>query len=102
MVGEFFERSKRKHEKHGLSLPPQLIPYFVNYRWPGNIRELENLVERIVLLSRSDEVTLGDLPENLRGASPSGRPPLTGGTAGTAQNFDRDGRVEPRSRGTRV
>src|SRR5258705_12679947 len=42
------------------------MSYFVNYRWPGNIRELENLLERIVLLSRSDDVTLANLPENLR------------------------------------
>lgn len=70
LVGEFFERSKRKHGKQELSLPPHLLPYFANYRWPGNIRELENLVERIVLLSRSDEVTLANLPESLRGAHP--------------------------------
>ena len=68
LVSEFFERSKRKHQKPGLSLPPRLMSCFVNYRWPGNIRELENLVERIVLLSRSDEVTESDLPENLRSA----------------------------------
>ena len=70
LVGEFFERAKRKHGKPELVLPPHLIPYFVHYRWPGNIRELENLVERIVLLSRSDEVSLANLPENLRAAHP--------------------------------
>jgi len=67
LVGEFFERSKRKHGKTGLYLPPHLMSYFVSYPWPGNIRELENLMERIVLLSRSDEVSLANLPENLRG-----------------------------------
>jgi two-component system NtrC family response regulator len=68
LVAEFFERAKRKHSKPGLWLPASLMPYFVNYRWPGNIRELENLVERIVLLSSSDEVTTGNLPESLRRA----------------------------------
>ncbi len=75
LVAEFFERSKRKHAKSGLSLPPQLIPYFVSYPWPGNIRELENLVERIVLLCRSDEVRLADLPEKLRKAPPDQEQP---------------------------
>jgi two-component system NtrC family response regulator len=66
LVGEFFERNKSKHGKPGLYLPPQLMPYFEDYRWPGNIRELENLVERIVLLSRSDKINLSNLPEPLR------------------------------------
>jgi two-component system NtrC family response regulator len=65
LVAEFFDRSKRKYGKPRLSLPAEMMAYFVNYRWPGNIRELENLLERIVLLSRFDEVTLSDLPENL-------------------------------------
>jgi transcriptional regulator of acetoin/glycerol metabolism len=39
------------------------MPFFVNYRWPGNIRELENVIERIVLLSLSDELSVGDLPD---------------------------------------
>ncbi len=68
LLAEFFARSKGKYRKPDLSLPPHLMPYFVNYRWPGNIRELENLVERIVLLSSSSEVGLSNLPENLRNA----------------------------------
>jgi two-component system NtrC family response regulator len=74
LVADFFERSKRKYGKPNLSLPAHLIPYFVNYRWPGNIRELENLLERIVLLSRFDEVTASDLPENLFDRSSLGEP----------------------------
>jgi len=65
-VVEFFNRSKRKHQRPGIHLPLSLMPYFVNYRWPGNVRELENVVEWLVLMSRSDEVTVADLPEVLR------------------------------------
>jgi len=36
--------------------------YFVHYRWPGNIRELEDLVERNRAAKRSDEVHTGNLP----------------------------------------
>jgi len=68
LVEEFFERAKRKHGKTAMYLPPALMPYFVSYRWPGNIRELENLVERIVLLCHTDELTLSNLPEALRAA----------------------------------
>lgn len=39
------------------------------YRWPGNVRELQNVVERAILLSRSDSISLGDLPPMLRQSS---------------------------------
>ena len=52
-------------------LPPALIPYFQRYSWPGNIRELQNIIERITVLSRGDEITAADLPEDLRKQSAS-------------------------------
>jgi DNA-binding NtrC family response regulator len=36
------------------------------YNWPGNVRELQNVVERCVLLSRSNTITLHDLPPEMR------------------------------------
>lgn len=65
LVGEFFERSKIRNGKPNLLLPPELMSNFTNYQWPGNIRQLENVVERIVLLSSSDEIRLADLPAAL-------------------------------------
>ena len=40
-----------------------------SYSWPGNIRQLENIVERAVLLSRGSELTIEDLPPELTGKS---------------------------------
>ena len=69
-VRYFFEASKLRHNKPDLTLPPQIVPYFSAYRWPGNVRQLENAIERVVVLSSNENVTLNDLPEFLR---PSGR-----------------------------
>ena len=66
LVRFFFEKSLRKHGRDDLSLPDALLPYFSQYRWPGNIRELENVVERITVLSRGPQVVLSDLPEALQ------------------------------------
>jgi len=44
---------------------------FQSYRWPGNIRELENVLERIVVLARGNDVTLADLPDFLQRAAPA-------------------------------
>ena len=65
-VHYFFEASKQRHGKPDLTLPPQLIPYFSAYRWPGNVRQLENAIERIIVLSGGGHITLSDLPEFLR------------------------------------
>jgi two-component system NtrC family response regulator len=65
-VHYFFEASKQRHRRSDLILPSQLVPYFSAYGWPGNVRQLENAIERIVVLTSSDHVTLNDLPEFLR------------------------------------
>ena len=66
LVQHFFIRAKEKADRPGAVLPASLMKYFQNYRWPGNIRELENVIERIVVLSREDEITVADLPDFLR------------------------------------
>jgi len=66
LTQHFFLQSCRKHGRTGLLLPQALIPYFCHYRWPGNIRELENVVERLVVLEQGNEITLEDLPAQLR------------------------------------
>jgi DNA-binding NtrC family response regulator len=68
-VRYFFDDAKQKHRKPWLTLSPKLIPYFSAYTWPGNVRQLENALERIVVLSDTNEVTFSDLPEFLRPAS---------------------------------
>jgi DNA-binding NtrC family response regulator len=70
LVHHFWDRSKTAQDRHDLELPNALLPYFTRYHWPGNIRELENILERIVVLSRGPEVTLADLPLVLREPRP--------------------------------
>ena len=41
----------------------------VRYQWPGNIRQLENIIERMILLSEGTELGLGDLPPEIRAGS---------------------------------
>jgi len=37
----------------------------IRYHWPGNIRELENLIHRLVILRQGDTITVQDLPEEI-------------------------------------
>ena len=56
------------------------------YGWPGNIRELENAIERAVALERTPTILVESLPEQVRGAAPT-----VAGTAAPADNFPVNG-----------
>lgn len=49
--------------KHTTGFSPSVIQKMENYSWPGNIRELRNLVERAVILAQSEEIVSIDIPE---------------------------------------
>lgn len=53
------------------SLTPDAVSVLQEYPWPGNIRELRNVVERAVLLARGPVIRAQDLPLNLAAAPPS-------------------------------
>jgi DNA-binding NtrC family response regulator len=66
LVCEFFDQSTKKYGRKSLKLPQELLSRFSQYHWPGNVRQLQNVVERLVVLCPNDEITLDDLPEFLR------------------------------------
>ena len=45
---------------------PEAVDALLRYPWPGNVRELENLIERILVLSEGPQITLEELPEQLK------------------------------------
>ncbi len=71
LVQFFFTKERARQGRPELTLPPTLLPHFQDYRWPGNIRELENVIERIVVLARGDEIIISDLPDFLRRERPT-------------------------------
>jgi two-component system NtrC family response regulator len=71
LVWHFLEKAKRKHNRSDVMLNSDLLPIFSNYSWPGNVRQLENAIERMVLLSGGPEITHKDLPDFLQVGGPS-------------------------------
>ncbi len=51
-------------------IQPQAMEALLAYGWPGNIRELENVLERALVLSDGPEIGLDDLPESVRRPAP--------------------------------
>ena len=63
LAEHLLHKAKEKHELQGLRVAPSVIARLSAYRWPGNIRELENVVERMLVLSNGEQITEEDLPE---------------------------------------
>jgi two-component system NtrC family response regulator len=62
----FVARSASKHGVRPPKITRDVFKIFFDYPWMGNVRELENLVERMVVLSDADVLTLDDIPENVK------------------------------------
>lgn len=71
LVETFSKRIGEELAKENIRFSKSAIEAFVAYNWPGNIRELENLLERTLLLTESDTIEVKDLPSYMRDHLPS-------------------------------
>jgi DNA-binding NtrC family response regulator len=61
-----------KYEAGGKTITNDALEALSAYPWPGNIRELENTIERIVILAPGEKIGMGDLPSEVRaGVAPT-------------------------------
>jgi len=66
----FMEKYCKQIGKKIQTIEKKCIDYLEKYHWPGNIRELENVIERAIILEDSDKLTAESLPEELVHFSP--------------------------------
>ncbi|EAZ80769.1 sigma-54-dependent transcriptional regulator [Algoriphagus machipongonensis] len=64
-TGQFLEESNERLNKSVKTLSPEVWDIFLAYDWPGNLRELRNIIKRAVLLTNGDQVEKDALPEGL-------------------------------------
>jgi Nif-specific regulatory protein len=92
LTEHFLERFNREHGK-SVAFSKDALDLLLEYRWTGNVRELENLVERAVVMAKAPVVRAQDLPRAIRVAAslpatgPYGQPPApqASGTASAAE-----------------
>jgi DNA-binding NtrC family response regulator len=60
---EYFISKISNHQK---KISKEAMDLILKYNYPGNVRELENIIHRICVLSRGDIITTNDLPQNLK------------------------------------
>lgn len=65
LANYFLKKYSAAFSKNVKGFSPEAMSLLVTYRWPGNIRELENLVERLVVLSKTETIEEEDLPQEM-------------------------------------
>ncbi|NIV92309.1 response regulator [candidate division KSB1 bacterium] len=65
LIEHFIERYSRENGCRKKNLTSEAIQALQGYDWPGNIRELKNMVERLMIMCSSDTIKVEDLPPNI-------------------------------------
>jgi two-component system, NtrC family, response regulator PilR len=70
LAGHFTQQFARDMRRPGATLSPEALDALLRHSWPGNIRELENVLERAVALETTSAITLASLPTHLLVVAP--------------------------------
>ncbi|MBE3579056.1 MAG: sigma 54-interacting transcriptional regulator [Caldanaerobacter subterraneus] len=66
LVEHFIEKLNKKLNKNIKGITKKAMQALIHYDWPGNIRELENIIERCITLSEGEYIDYEDLPQYIR------------------------------------
>jgi DNA-binding NtrC family response regulator len=72
LVGHFLSKFAAEGGRSTPALSDRAWRCLREYHWPGNIRELENVIQRLIVMSEGDEIDAADLPSLMRYAVPHG------------------------------
>ncbi len=89
LVNHFLAKYAKENHQESISISSGAMERILNYHWPGNVRELENVIERAIILSDRREISVKDLPSEVR--EPSAKEPA----AATADQKIPDTRILP-------
>lgn len=71
LATSFLAKFSKEHGKNINSIQPECFDLMKKYRWPGNIRELENVIERAFIVESTDTMTVSSLPDQIKNAAAS-------------------------------
>jgi DNA-binding NtrC family response regulator len=74
LARHFLEESAKVFQKTVREITPEAMELLMSYSWPGNIRELENVIQAALILTDDERIGPKDLPRNIQGAGSGARP----------------------------
>ena len=76
LANHFLKRFAKDYSREPKRLSPTVIDRIQSFEWPGNVRQLENLIEQMVVMSESETIDVKDLPPPLADGIPAEPPAL--------------------------
>lgn len=71
LANHFLKKFAKEYDRKTLRVSTPVMSRFQSFEWPGNVRQLENLIEQMVVMSDSEELELKDLPPPLSDGVPA-------------------------------
>ncbi|HEY2368590.1 MAG TPA: helix-turn-helix domain-containing protein, partial [Polyangiaceae bacterium] len=87
LAQRFIDQSPLRNVRGVEGMSASFAQKLLEHSWPGNVRQLQNCIERAIAVSRGRELALEDLPDNIRDAQPS-RVDLTGDDASSLPTME--------------
>ena len=69
LVSYFLEKSNQNNNRQVYGISQDALALMLKYSWPGNVRELKNIMERLVVLKADGDITVNDLPAELKSSN---------------------------------
>ncbi|MCX7045815.1 MAG: sigma-54 dependent transcriptional regulator [Candidatus Sumerlaeota bacterium] len=69
LTGHFIERFRTEFAKRVTGVDENVLKVFMQYEWPGNLREMENAIQRAMVMATGEIIQLHDLPDSLQKAA---------------------------------
>ncbi len=66
LAAHFLHKHGKDNNIENKSFSPEAVDYLMGYEWPGNVRQLENIVERCMVLSATPQISVDDLPNEIK------------------------------------
>lgn len=66
LAQHFIKKFSRQHARSITGIAPEALNLLKSYRWPGNIRELENVIERAFIVENETQISTSSLPDSIR------------------------------------